>query len=391
MSESLPTRPTPTGSVPVGAPRVMGLDGLRGVAALVVVITHCLQVDPVLADAADGRIVEPDLLRAVLIYSPLHLLWAGMEAVLIFFVLSGYVLSRAAASRRFSWRSYYPSRLIRLYLPVWASIALALLVAAVIPRQSWPDASWFVNAHEPPTPESVVMNVVLLGPTDHLNVPLWSLVWEVWFSLLLPVYLLAARWTRGSLLRASGLVAALFVLMAVGSLASSNALRYLPVFALGVLLHTHEDVIATAFAKVGRTAPILAASAIGVVSFWLLQPLVGPDHPIALAARALQIVSAVAIVASVTHTTPGLRVFASGPAQWLGRVSFSLYLTHATVLIGVVTILGGVVPVWLTLLIVVPLSLLVAECFYRAAERPSHVLAKVLQARLTGSGPRDAR
>jgi peptidoglycan/LPS O-acetylase OafA/YrhL len=59
------------------------------------------------------------LLITALSYTPLHLVWAGPEAVLVFFVLSGLVLSAATQGRSdFRWSAYYPSRLMRLYLPV---------------------------------------------------------------------------------------------------------------------------------------------------------------------------------------------------------------------------------------------------------------------------------
>jgi peptidoglycan/LPS O-acetylase OafA/YrhL len=43
----------------------------------------------------------------------------------VFFVLSGFVLTLPFLSGRPIWPAYYARRLIRLFLPVWASILLA--------------------------------------------------------------------------------------------------------------------------------------------------------------------------------------------------------------------------------------------------------------------------
>lgn len=100
--------------------RAHSLDGLRGVASLVVVLHHAMLAIPLFASAVfDDQ--APAASLGWLVYSPLHALWAGSEAVYVFFVLSGLVLMLPILGRpNFDWRAYYPSRLIRLYLPVFA-------------------------------------------------------------------------------------------------------------------------------------------------------------------------------------------------------------------------------------------------------------------------------
>ena len=63
------------------------LDSLRGLAALTVVFEHCLRIDPWLLQG-----ISPWLEWAAQ-STPLHILWAGGNAVLLFFVLSGLVLT----------------------------------------------------------------------------------------------------------------------------------------------------------------------------------------------------------------------------------------------------------------------------------------------------------
>ena len=65
--------------------------------------------------------------------------WDGTGAVLVFFVLSGFVLTLAftgpAKSGEPRWANYYARRIPRLYVPVWAAIALAIGIVAI--RPAW--------------------------------------------------------------------------------------------------------------------------------------------------------------------------------------------------------------------------------------------------------------
>lgn len=101
------------------AARYSSLDGLRGLAASVVVLHHCFLVSPQLAQALDSRgtgLIEPWVWWST--FTPVHLLWAGREAVYIFFILSGFVLTLPLLrAGRPSWRAYYPRRLVRIYFP----------------------------------------------------------------------------------------------------------------------------------------------------------------------------------------------------------------------------------------------------------------------------------
>ena len=77
--------------------RMHSLDGLRGVAALVVVVHHLLLTLPWFADRVGlGQLGTKGQFtfswHNLFEYTPLHILYGGTEAVVIFFVLSGFVL-----------------------------------------------------------------------------------------------------------------------------------------------------------------------------------------------------------------------------------------------------------------------------------------------------------
>ncbi|WP_256476962.1 acyltransferase family protein [Pseudarthrobacter raffinosi] len=361
--------------------RVRSLDGLRGVAALVVVINHIMVTATTFADVANtsGR-ADTLSFEWWLSYTPLHLLWGGTEAVFIFFILSGYVLTGPTEKKSFSWSAYYPKRLVRLYLPVWGSLVLAGLSTLVVARHGVDGGSWWVNNHEPFNVKSATVSGLLLGPIDFLNNPLWSLSWEVWFSLLLPAYVVLCRRSAETLQRTVLFLALLVVTVAAGTLTDSKALRYLPMFAIGILLYMQREAIsrwaATLDTKRWAWPAILCGSITLLTGYWMAQASPAIPEALVTLARSGQVIGAALVVIIALHWGPA-RTFLQLPAiGWLGARSFSLYLTHDAVVISTTFALGGTPPLWITALIAVPTSLLLAELFFRTVERPSHELSK---------------
>lgn len=362
--------------------RYTSLDGLRGVAALVVLVSHALLTSPVLADAIHEGRPEDYSAGWWMTYTPLRLIWGGTEAVYIFFVLSGFVLTGPALKAGFSWAGYYRQRLPRLYLPVWGSLLFAAALLALIPRRTLEGASWWTNEHLPVPVHDALFDAVLLGPVSTLNAPLWSLTWEVWFSLLLPLYVLAARWTRDSALRAGLFLGGAFGLMALTALTGLNGFRFLPIFALGVLMFVHRETLFALGRKLDRVKggwPALTAAALLLlVSHWLVQASDSMPARVVSGSLLIQVVGAALIVFVVLCWKPAASRFENQPIQWLGSRSFSLYLIHDPIVGAVAFLLGGQAHPLLTLALALPLSLAAAELFFRAVERPSHKMARRL-------------
>src|SRR5258708_25890968 len=82
----------------VGGRKVIELEGLRGVGAMIVVFHHFLVV---VAPRLHGRNFPDDPIA--LVRTPLFALVNGTAAVAIFFVLSGFVLTFRAMEKR-DWR-----------------------------------------------------------------------------------------------------------------------------------------------------------------------------------------------------------------------------------------------------------------------------------------------
>ncbi len=368
----------PATSSPVRT-RIVALDGLRGLAAFVVLLHHCLLTSPSFAIAYRSKV--PPVVHdwgwaALLTYTPLHLVWDGPAAVMMFFILSGYVLTSPFASgKRGGWPSYYAQRFLRLYLPVWGALLFALIAVTVVQRHYTPGATYFVNLHAT-APHGVMQaarNATLLLKTGWLDSPLWSLRFEVAFSAVLPLAVwygaVARRWWAPKMF----LCLAVIVL---GWKLHGTFLEFAPAFGLGVVLAFEQDRFRQWTSVLRRPHWILftAGCLILISAYWDLWGLgLGRIAPIG---QGLAAIGGCGVLIAMRDWSGARAAGSAAPVQWLGKRSFSLYLIHEPIVLTVAFALGGRPRLGLLLLISIPLALMFAELFYRLVERPSHRLAR---------------
>ena len=363
------------------------LDGLRGVASLIVVVNHCMMLVPAVALAFDGRSQDTHGIVWWMTFTPLHDVWAGSEAVVVFFVLSGFVLTRAADNSRFSWRAYYPSRLLRLYLPVAGALLFALATVAVVSRSLLPGASWWLNyqRHVPVSARNVAHDLVLVKGAEPLLPVLWSLKWEVIFSLLLPVAVYGAS-RRLGLAIVQAVVLLAITLYGSDSTASTwgGYLLYLPMFGIGALMARQHGVLTA----IGSRLNLVVGSVATIAGLVLITLSWTAHHQSAAAYQPAQVVGAALLVFTFGYWSRARAFGELRPLQWLGHRSFSLYLVHFPIVIGTAFMLES--HSQLAFLIAVPLAFLVADLFYRFIEGPSHRLSQAVKRKLASRPPSPA-
>jgi peptidoglycan/LPS O-acetylase OafA/YrhL len=389
----------------VSSLRIHSLHGLRGVAAAVVLIHHALLLMPsMLAPYRDPHPVAIGDLIWWLTYTPLHLLWDGSVAVIVFFVLSGFVLCLPAAQRgNPSWLAYYPKRLVRLYIPVIGAILLSVLWLIVVPRDPGASVSDWVSGHKQNIDLRDVLRdaVLIVGQPGATNSALWSLRWEVVFSLLLPLFLIfAAKAKRLLGLKIFLIVAALALGALMGPADKPYQMSFLfqlPVFAVGCLMAFEWERIGRMAlrlneAKDSRTlwSVLVFVTVILLSSYWLLyssglvSPLLEYAAPVS---RVLQVLGAACLLFIAALWKPLAGFLTLRPNKWLGTRSFSLYLVHEPLVVAggfaFAGLIGGIWP----LFILVLAALILADIFFRVVERPSHLLAQKIGKKLSrGSG-----
>jgi len=152
------------------------LDLFRGLAALVVVTTHCrtmLFVEYGLLPAS-----EKTILNSIFFF----LTRVSHEAVLLFFVLSGFLVGGKVIQRlrdgTFDLKSYVLDRTVRIMLPLLSALIL-ILVSNIVIGQQFSVIDYLGN---------ILSLQGILVPW--VSGPLWSLAYEVWFYVLMG----AAAW-----------------------------------------------------------------------------------------------------------------------------------------------------------------------------------------------------
>jgi peptidoglycan/LPS O-acetylase OafA/YrhL len=208
----------------------------------------------------------------------------------------------------------------------------------------------------------------------------------VLFSLLLPAIVVLVIYARRRLWML--IVLAAFAI-GVGAEFQNGALIYLPVFVVGASIAAALPYIrsmAERFSRV-RLAGLwwtlfLIAGGLALISFWLFRPLANTHHVVASGFSAVGMLGAAAIVVVAAVWTPFVSLLSTPVIQWLGRVSFSLYLIHQIAL-SVFTAMFGARLWWVTALCTVVTSLLCAKLFARFVEQPAHRLSKRVGAALS--------
>ena len=377
MSSS-PSAPPPSSGKPA-AVRLIELDGLRGLAAVIVLIHHALETVPALAEVgARPGTVPTGTFNRILTQSPLHLLWAGHEAVLIFFVLSGVALTypvarRHAQGRRFDWVDYAPRRFVRLWLPAAASTTFAVIAMLLVPRSEDPALGHWMTVTHPVGlgARQMLMEYLLIPKHAYRNTVLWSLHAEAIFSFVLPLMILGvalcARWRLSWL----PVVAALAVPVITASPGSGS---YLPVFTVGAVMGWawgHNPAPVPQRPQPWATAQALVCLLLITLAWWPGME----SHTAQRLANAVTLAAAAYLVHLVVRAGALRGLLRSRTVQYLGLMSFSLYLVHEPVVVSLRLLTHSISP-WWVLSLLSPVALLGLHLVEGLAIVPQGLLAQ---------------
>nr|NLI50950.1 acyltransferase [Propionibacterium sp.] len=329
--------------------RNASLDGLRGVAALAVLWSHLV--------VHLGLMPIPPL---------------GGMGVLVFFVLSGYLIARIVAKRAAepgAYRAFLRRRFVRLAPAITvlsvAGALILILTHAAEPRWAAQQGLLALTQTTAFASGAGVAVHPVLAPT-------WSLTVEWVFYLLFPAVLLALVRRGRRLLtvaRDSALVAA--GLYASGLLLDPMAFYHLPVANLAVMLLGAALGLAHHSGWSGpdrfRTGPWPWAGAAVIAIFIFL-----PGYPLGWGYK-LSVLPATALAAALVINGavsghPVGRVLATKSLVAVGVRAYSLYLWHMSVLW--LTWLGTGSGSWWTAALACALLVPVVELSYRLLEVP---------------------
>jgi peptidoglycan/LPS O-acetylase OafA/YrhL len=366
---------------------VPALEGMRGLAALGVLVTHVA--------FQTGAVSTPVLGRV----------WGRFDlAVAVFFALSGFLLWRphAAAARGFGSASpvgrYFLHRAVRILPAYWVVVVVVL---TFLPSAGGGWRVWLSNL-------GLVQVFVPLTLTDGLT-QMWSLSVEVAFYLVLPLVAFALVRLRGDAAKLRIPVLTTVIVLSLGwgflpvptpdGIHADNWLPgYLPWFGAGMVLA--ELVMlpeGPVHRFVRRRGPM---TAIALVAFGLAcTDLAGPEGlqraqpwqymiKIVLGAVLAFGLLAPLVFGAGTHPSRTVWSLSSPLALAVGRWSYGVFIWHLLVL-SIVFPVFGILPFdgnfVFVLVVTVILSLAVASASYALVEEPARVALARWEARRRNS------
>ncbi len=344
--------------------RLVGLDGIRGVAALFVVIHHCY----LMSFEGYPAITGPA--------------WAGWMiyghlAVVVFIVLSGFSL--AVSPARHEWqlggkKRFAIRRAWRILPPYWAALVFSLIMAWTFVPQP---------GEGEPTAKSVAVFGLLLQDvfgSPSPNGAFWSIAVEAQLYIVFPLLLLMLRKAHALMM----IIAVTAVVVAIGVLSPMSSLvdklqRLTPQFAALFAVGVFAAGILAAGDRIRRlpwqwlsllaALPVIVAMVVrgsvwAITNYFWIDLALGPAIAMLLAAAATE------------RPRWLVALLDTRPMRSLGSFSYSLYLIHAPIVVALYELVvkprvsAGVPALLVTLAIAVPASIVAARLFAAVFEIP---------------------
>ncbi|WDL95322.1 acyltransferase family protein [Alicyclobacillus sp. ALC3] len=366
-------------------PRLEELDSIRGIAALTVVFYHC------------ATVVGGGALGVYLLRSPFAILIAGRSAVIMFFMLSGFVLSLPYhRATKVSYSRLMIKRIFRLYVPYLAAILTALLVRSLFKHPQV--LSFWI---QPITPKALWQDLLMIGQNNqmYLDPVTWSLTQEMRISILFPILMfivLRFRWEKtlliGFLLSCTGIVYHLIWQNSVDLYTNYfDTLHYIMMFMVGALIARNRSNLGRLFTHIATPTKVVVGI-FGLICYsvhdylsWKLQEYgYGTLGPFLLTDWVVVIGAAILIVTAITNKNVS-RTLLFPPFKFLGKISYSLYLFHFIVILTLMKIFPHA-PFYIIDPCVVSISILIGSIAHYLIESPSMKLGKLLTAKHYSTG-----
>lgn len=353
--------------------RIIALDALRVIAAFIVLAQHFRLV---------FELRWPEWLRKGLFDSK--------AAVMLFFVLSGYVLSLSLGSKAPSFNAYVKfgvRRLLRLYPVYWAALLLAFMVLLAVQQTGAGQVTglpaWFLDAPGLQLKQWFLQSTLVApGMKSDFDLPtVWTLMTEAKVSIVFPF--LAWSILRSSPPIACALVAALVLGSHWLDQHIVGTAAFLGMFALGTLLCRVPPAVWTRLNNTTWSGLLLLGLVLyATISWRYVMPSIWLGYYLCG-------LGSLILIAGTIHW-PLMRS-ALTRLQHLLRIdlSYSIYILHYPVLVALKKIAGPAVATspWLAFILAVTLTVALGLLLHYTLEQPAIELGR----RLTRSrSPRTA-
>jgi peptidoglycan/LPS O-acetylase OafA/YrhL len=351
--------------------RLSFLDAIRGIAAFIVVCSHIHFTIPAQTDWMTDR--------------GFRILNASEFAVSIFFVLSGFVLFLQVFEARPGYFQFVVRRFFRLLPALLTAVTASYAVYSLWGPPAVPSLGpWFNDVSWPAgiTFNDYLLHLPLNGGSDALLRPIWSLVYEWRISLVFPIAVFL--FCRSPLIVLAVSVFFTYVMTnklewltngnTFESASYARTVFYLSFFVAGMALARWRWQIIVSLRR-----------------FWPIRSLIFVICVYYICFRAVglgmagwfqtEIIAILAIIFCMSHPKARL-ILRSASLQYIGRISYSLYLVHM-IWIGVLfRLMDGSSPLYISAT-VIGLSIVSADLMNRFIEQPANRFGRMLSSRMS--------
>ncbi|MCI1047188.1 acyltransferase family protein [Caballeronia zhejiangensis] len=356
------------------------LDSLRGIAALTVVFSHYSQIT----------------LTHWLQHVPWRAIAEGHSAVILFFALSGFALAmQITGDSRPGFAEFIVKRVCRIYIPYLIAVLAAYTAYCLLYRSNlswtgeWVNQAWHAGIDRHDLLDHLYFVIPFSNST--LDPVLWSLVYEMRISLIFPLLVVVVFatpvWFSIALSMCFSLAAFGYYHHLQRTLLDASiqgewmpTIHYMSMFVLGALIARYREAISSKLgAYSARTlfGALLICLAVYVLVGSITRHSISNDVLRSFADDWIILPAVTGILVLAIALRPFAAFLTARPLIFLGEVSFSLYLLHCVVLLGVLHYFGETYQ-GMSLIIAAVLILPVSIAGYYAVEKPSIRLGRYL-------------
>ena len=341
-------------------------------------------------------------------YGLLRFSVAGSEAVTLFFVLSGFVLSLPFYSNKhFSYGPYAVKRFCRIYIPYIIAMVIAIIFREIFYTGKVEGLTdWFnMNWSQSLDYNSIKDHVLLVGTfTSNINNVVWSLVHEMRISLVFPFIMFIL--IKSNLKKGIGLAILLSCISVIISFTSERpflgtelyyTIHCTSLFILGALLAKNRLNVINKLSNLNIKNKITLFF-IGVILYLYAHPsfvlniFIQDFNPFYRAVIDTWFTSLGASILIVFAISPNIfsKILRNRIINYIGKISYSLYLTHLAVLFSFVHFLSDILPMWLICLLVVFGTSVISSLMYYLVEKPAIKIGKFFTKKIIKSNKKDS-
>jgi peptidoglycan/LPS O-acetylase OafA/YrhL len=347
--------------------RIQYLDGLRGIAIAVVVLTHFWGPGwgPLLPFGSafnDVRIIRQG--------------WVGVE---LFFIISGFVILLTVERCR-GFPEFLRRRWFRLFPAMLLATILTLIFNATIqPIAQFADDPWYYALPGLSFISESYWHVIFQIDIASLHHAFWTLYVEVGFYAIFGIAYFYAGWKRATILLVVLCLAILFTRPVLGYFNATGiigralepfewlGMRYYLWFASGILFAKAKSL--------DNWRIFLLACVAGVAAAILISP---NDRALTWDDRTAMI-AVVALFAVAQKSVRTQRLLKARALIFLGAISYPLYLVHETIGLGLIVLTSSILPGVPAALLPVPTTIIILALSYAITRSGEPLVKSALQ------------